>query len=56
MKIGHIDHEISTFLVPGRKMCLLLPGTRFCLEYHIYCPLVIWGVQQKGVQRLLIII
>ena len=27
MKIGHIEHEISPFLVPGIKMCLLLPRT-----------------------------
>ena len=31
VKIGHIDHEISTVLVPGRKFNLLLPGTIFLL-------------------------
>ena len=27
MKIGHVEHEIFTFLVTGRKMYLSLPGS-----------------------------
>ena len=42
MKIDKIEDETSTFLVTGRKINLLQKKHIYCLELHLFCPLVTW--------------